>query len=188
MLIPSAVIYFCIIPESIFHRQFEHSSMLYAHSTHPVFGGILNIILTSSHKLLLKLLVSLFLYSVYGNKLVVKIYIYICKKKKNFASVQKVCPEVFYKTDVHKHFRSSCPVCLRPATLLKMRFWHRCFPVNFVKFLRISYFTEHLWWLLLTFCKIYRKYCCWSLFLIKVFSCKFCKNVKTSNLLNACQK
>ena len=28
---------------------------------------------------------------------------------------------------------------LRPATLLKERLWHRCFPVNFVKFLRISF-------------------------------------------------
>ena len=25
---------------------------------------------------------------------------------------------------------------LRPATLLKLRLWHRCFPVNFAKFLR----------------------------------------------------
>ena len=39
---------------------------------------------------------------------------------------------------------------LRPATLLKKRLWHRCFPVNFVKFLRTHFFTEHLWWLLLT--------------------------------------
>ena len=28
---------------------------------------------------------------------------------------------------------------LRPATLLKKRLWHRCFPVNFVKFLRIPF-------------------------------------------------
>ena len=28
---------------------------------------------------------------------------------------------------------------LRPATLLKKRLWHRCFPVNFAKFLRTSY-------------------------------------------------
>ena len=34
---------------------------------------------------------------------------------------------------------------LRPATLLKKRLWYRCFPVNFVKFLRTSVFTEHLW-------------------------------------------
>ena len=38
---------------------------------------------------------------------------------------------------------------LRPATLLKKRLWHRCFPVNFVKFLRTPLFIEHLWWLLL---------------------------------------
>ena len=28
---------------------------------------------------------------------------------------------------------------LRPATLLKKRLWHRCFPVNFVKFLRTRF-------------------------------------------------
>ena len=33
--------------------------------------------------------------------------------------------------------------------LLKDRLWHRCFPVNFAKFLRTSFLTEHLWWLLL---------------------------------------
>ena len=53
--------------------------------------------------------------------------------------------------------RSSCPelVCKkgvlgkRPATLLKKRLWLRYFPVNFGKFLRTPFFTEHLWWLLL---------------------------------------
>ena len=39
---------------------------------------------------------------------------------------------------------------LRPATLLKKRRWRRCFPVNFVKFLRTPFYTEHLWWLLLS--------------------------------------
>ena len=34
----------------------------------------------------------------------------------------------------------------RPATLLKKRLRHRCFPVNFVKFLT-PFLTEHLWWL-----------------------------------------
>ena len=38
---------------------------------------------------------------------------------------------------------------LRPATLLKKRLWYRCFPVNFAKFLRKSFFIEHLRWLLL---------------------------------------
>ena len=28
--------------------------------------------------------------------------------------------------------------------------WHRCFPVNFAKFLRTPLFTEQLWWLLLS--------------------------------------
>ena len=35
----------------------------------------------------------------------------------------------------------------RPATLLKKRLWHRCFPLNFAKFLRTPFFTEHLRWL-----------------------------------------
>ena len=30
------------------------------------------------------------------------------------------------------------------ATLLKKRLWHRCFPVNFMKFLRTPFLTEHL--------------------------------------------
>ena len=38
---------------------------------------------------------------------------------------------------------------LLPATLLKKRLWHRCFPVNFAKFLRTPFLIEHVWWLLL---------------------------------------
>ena len=38
---------------------------------------------------------------------------------------------------------------VRPATLLKKRLWRWCFPVNFVKFLRTPFFTEHLQRLLL---------------------------------------
>ena len=38
---------------------------------------------------------------------------------------------------------------LRPATLLKKSLWQRCFPLNFVKFLRTPFFTEYLWLLLL---------------------------------------
>ena len=38
---------------------------------------------------------------------------------------------------------------LRPATLLKKRLRHSCFPVNFVKFLRAPLFTEYFLWLLL---------------------------------------
>ena len=38
---------------------------------------------------------------------------------------------------------------LRPVTSLKKEPWHRCFPVNFAKFLRAPFIIEHLWWLLL---------------------------------------
>ena len=37
----------------------------------------------------------------------------------------------------------------RPGTLLKKRLRHRCFPVNFAKFLRAPSFKEYLQWLLL---------------------------------------
>ena len=40
---------------------------------------------------------------------------------------------------------------LRPATLLKMRHWHRCFPVNFVKFLKTPFFQNTSGRLLLIF-------------------------------------
>ena len=38
---------------------------------------------------------------------------------------------------------------LYPATLLKKKHWHKCFPVNFAKFLRKPFFKEDFWWLLL---------------------------------------
>ena len=40
-------------------------------------------------------------------------------------------------------------VARRPATLLKKKPWHRCFHVNFTKFLRTHFLTEHLRWLVL---------------------------------------
>ena len=43
------------------------------------------------------------------------------------------------KKDVLKNFAkfTGKHLCLTPATLLKIRLWHRCFPVNFAKFPRI---------------------------------------------------
>ena len=38
---------------------------------------------------------------------------------------------------------------LRPVALLKKRLWHRCFLVNFEKFLRTHFLPDHLRWLLL---------------------------------------
>ena len=43
------------------------------------------------------------------------------------------------------------PRDLGPATLLKKRLWHTCFPVNFAKFSRTPVIMERLWWLLLHF-------------------------------------
>ena len=40
---------------------------------------------------------------------------------------------------------------LGPATLLKMRLWHRCFPVNLAKFLRTPFLHNTSGRLLLTF-------------------------------------
>ena len=39
---------------------------------------------------------------------------------------------------------------LRPATLLKKRLWHKCFPMNFAKFLRTLLLQNSSGWLLLT--------------------------------------
>ena len=36
-----------------------------------------------------------------------------------------------------------------PKNFAKKRFWYRCFPVNFAKFLRTPFLAEHLRWLLL---------------------------------------
>ena len=43
----------------------------------------------------------------------------------------------------------------RSATLLKKRLWRRCFPVNFTKFLRTPFLTEHLQWLHLTWHQLF---------------------------------
>ena len=50
---------------------------------------------------------------------------------RNFAKFlgKHLCQSVFF----------SKVAALRPATLLQQRLWHRCFPVNFAKFLRIPF-------------------------------------------------
>ena len=50
----------------------------------------------------------------------------------NFAkfTVKHLCQSLFFFNKV---------VRLRGATLLKKRLWHRCFPVNFAKFLGTSF-------------------------------------------------
>ena len=70
-------------------------------------------------------------------------------------------PDVFCKEGVFRNFakftgKHPCKSlflnkvsALKPATSLKKRLWHKCFPVNFAKFLRTPFLTEHLRRLLL---------------------------------------
>ena len=62
-------------------------------------------------------------------------------------------PEMFCKKGVLRHFAkfNGKHLCqglfinkVAGLTLLKKRLWHRCFPVNFAKFLRPPFLTEHL--------------------------------------------
>ena len=72
-------------------------------------------------------------------------------------------PVVFHKINVLKNFAKILGkhLCQRlffnkvagwnlAKNNKKNRLWHRCFPVNFAKFLSTPAFTEHLQWLLLT--------------------------------------
>ena len=77
-------------------------------------------------------------------------------------SIQKEPPEVFCKKAILKNFakftgKHLCQslffhkvACLRPATLVKTRLWHRCLLVNFAKFLKTLFITEYCQWLLLS--------------------------------------
>ena len=68
-----------------------------------------------------------------------------CKKcvLRNFAKFtgKHLCQSVFFNKVAG----------LRPASLLKKKLWHRCFPVNFTKSvsLRTPFLTQRFWWLLL---------------------------------------
>ena len=76
-------------------------------------------------------------------------------------------PEVFCKKGVLRNFArfTGKHLCKSffysinwPATLLKKKLWHRCFPVNLAKFVKTPFFKEYLRWLLLN-CRIH-----WFLF------------------------
>ena len=63
-------------------------------------------------------------------------------------SMQKVVPKNFTKF-TGKHLCQSLffnkVSGLRHATLLKKRFWQRCFPVNFCEISKNTFFTERVW-------------------------------------------
>ena len=75
----------------------------------------------------------------FSNLLSVEVVAQWCFVKKVFLETLHLCQSLFFNKVAG----------LRPAALLKKRLWHRCFPVNFAKFLRTTFLTEHLRWLLL---------------------------------------
>ena len=99
----------------------------------------------------------------------------------NFSFVRSSRPKMFCKGVLRnfakfkgKHLRQSFffnkVAGLSRANLLKEKLWHRFFLVNFAKFLRTPFLTEHVSWLLL-FC--FHKIIKISLKLILKFSWKF---------------
>ena len=70
------------------------------------------------------------------------------------AFVQRCCWKISKNSQENTCAKAS--FWLTPATLLKKRLWHRCFPHNFAKFLRTPFFIEHLQWLLLETFKTYK--------------------------------
>ena len=71
-------------------------------------------------------------------------------------SVKKVFLEISQNSQENTYARAFFLIKLqalgrRPATLLKKRLWHRCFPMNLATFLTAPFVTEHLRWLFLSF-------------------------------------
>ena len=83
--------------------------------------------------------------------------------KRHYLTCRRSCLEAFCRKGILRNFarfagKYLCQspvfnkvVGLRPATLLKQRFWHRYYLVSFAKFLRTPFFKEHLRWLLLKY-------------------------------------
>ena len=77
---------------------------------------------------------------------------YCCRgkgaKKQPFAGLLlKKCSLKFhkiYRKNLHWSLFFNKIAGLETATLLKVRMWYRCFPRNFIKFLKSYFFTEHL--------------------------------------------
>ena len=79
----------------------------------------------------------------------------------HLSTIQKQPPDVFYEKRCSQKF---CKILLqhdsirlRSATLLKKKLWHRCFPVNFAKFLRTPVLKNICEQLLLTIWKLFSK-------------------------------
>ena len=58
-------------------------------------------------------------------------------------------PELFCKKGVLRNFTKFTGKHLSQSVFIKKETLARVFPVNHVKFLRTTFYIEHLWWLLL---------------------------------------
>ena len=84
--------------------------------------------------------------------------IFQCLKKPRWEHVLHYSEAVTQRCSVKKVFleisqNSEENTCARVSFLIKKRLWHRYFPVNFAKFLRTPFLTEHLRWLFLIICQ-----------------------------------
>ena len=87
-------------------------------------------------------------YDVLVDKLKNKLWATIKKEEDQ----EKQKEEENHEEKFRRRMEEELEIDLRPATLLKKRLWHRCFPVDFVKFLRLlrTPFSQNTsWWLLL---------------------------------------
>ena len=64
---------------------------------------------------------------------------------KNIEAVAKTCSVKKVFLEISQNSQEN--TCARVSFLIKLQAeaWHRCFPVNFAKFLRTLFLTEHLW-------------------------------------------
>ena len=71
-------------------------------------------------------------------------------------SVEKVFVELSQNLQESTCPRASFLIKLQASASLNKRLWHKCYLVNFAKFLRTPIFTELLWWLLLNYIAFYK--------------------------------
>ena len=83
----------------------------------------------------------------------------ICRSSRPNLLCKKVFLKISQNSQENTCTRASFLISCRrqPAASLKKRLWHRSFPVDFVEFIRIPSFIEHILWLLLSMGFQFRK-------------------------------
>ena len=98
--------------------------------------------------------------------------------------------EVFCKKGILSNFAKFTEkhLCQRLVfkNLLKKSLWHRCFPVNFAKFLKTPFFTEHLRQLLPQKTRG-EMFCTFAGMMSLMLNSKLCNFITSSNLTKTLQ-